>query len=67
MLDGSLGRNPSPHETTANNLIEGNHEQVVAFLDNLTYGDTSTSELKAMQTEWRMKAEEMQQRRSPRR
>ncbi len=65
--DGSLGRNSLPHETTANNLIEGGHDQVVAFLDRLTYGDAGTPELQAVQTAWRTKAAEMKQRRSPKR
>lgn len=67
MPDGSLGRNPSPHETAANNLIEGGHDQVVAFLEHLTFGDTSRPELQATQAEWRTKAEAMKRRRSPKR
>jgi hypothetical protein len=52
-----------PHRTTADSLIEGSHDQVVAFLDSLTYGEESTAELKATQTEWRKKVQEMQIRR----
>lgn len=65
MPDGSLRRNPQPHASSASNLIEGSHDQVVAFLDNLTYGDASTSNFQATQVEWRTKVEEMKRRRSP--
>jgi hypothetical protein len=45
-----------PHRSAANNLIEGSHRQVVAFLDQLTFGDGSTPGLKERQAEWREKA-----------
>ncbi len=67
MPDGSLGRNPLPHATTANNLIEGGHDEVVAFLDALTYGEEGTPELEATQDDWREKAAQMKQRRPSKR
>ena len=67
MPDGRLGRNPQPHASSASNLIEGSHDQVVAFLDSLTYSDASTAALQATQAVWRTKVEEMKRRRSPRR
>jgi hypothetical protein len=38
---------------TAANLIEGSRKQVIEFLDNLTYGDASTTSLKETQATWR--------------
>jgi hypothetical protein len=61
--DGSLGRNNLPHETTANNLIEDGHQQVVEFLNTLTYGVAGTPEVQATYEAWRSKAEQMQLRR----
>ncbi len=49
------------------NLIEGGHDQVVAFLNDLTYGDATTEGLQTTRAAWRAKAEEMKQRRLPRR
>lgn len=34
------------HRSVANNLIEGSHEQVVAFLDRLAYGEESSPEIR---------------------
>jgi hypothetical protein len=34
------------HRSLANNLIEGSHEQVVAFLDRLAYGEGSSPEVR---------------------
>ncbi len=50
-----------PHRSAANNLIEGSHEKVVAFLDALTYGDGSAPELRQSHTEWRQATQKMWQ------
>lgn len=56
-----------PHRSTANNLIEGSHDAVIALLNQLSYGDASTPELRGAYAEWREHAERMQQlRQSPR-
>jgi hypothetical protein len=65
--DGSLGRNPKPHDVTATNLIEGGHDQVVAFLEGLTYDEGNTFELKTTFETWKAKVVEMKERRSSRR
>ena len=49
-----------PHRAAANNLIEGNHKQVIAFLDSLAYGDQSTPGTQETRAAWRNTAEEMQ-------
>jgi hypothetical protein len=67
MPDGRLGRSSQPHDVTATNLIEGGHDEVVAFLDCLTYGEAGTPELQVTQALWRAKAEEMKERRRPKR
>ena len=54
-----------PNRSAANNLLEGNHEQVVAFLDELTYGAGNTEGLDVRRDEWRATAEAMQRRRRP--
>ncbi|MHB0877921.1 MAG: hypothetical protein ACYC5O_17935 [Anaerolineae bacterium] len=54
-----------PNRSAANNLIEGNHEQVVAFLDALTYGPGSTEGLDARRDEWRATVAAMMRRRRP--
>jgi len=41
-----------PTRPVAINLIEGNLRQVIAFLDTLTYGENSTSELVERKVEW---------------
>jgi hypothetical protein len=46
-----------PGRSAANNLIEGNHDQVVAFLDQLTGIDTD------QKAKWRETMERMMQRR----
>jgi hypothetical protein len=46
-----------PNRAAANNLIEGNHDQVVAFLDALSGGDPGTKEA------WRETATAMMRRR----
>jgi hypothetical protein len=53
-------RYPVPHRSAASNLIEGNHAQVVAFLDQLTYGPTSTSEMRDAHTAWQATMRQMQ-------
>jgi len=53
-------RYPVPHRAAANNLIEGNHKQVVAFLDTLTYGSGSTSGVQETQASWKQTMQEMQ-------
>jgi hypothetical protein len=59
-------RNPTPHRSAANNLIEGNHEQVIAFLDTLAYSDVTVPEIHQTYAEWRETVEEVRRRRSPR-
>lgn len=41
-----------PHRSAANNLVEGSHENVVAFLDRLTYGEASTPGLAQTRERW---------------
>jgi hypothetical protein len=53
-------RYPVPHRSAANNLIEGNHEQVVAFLDQLSYGDASTPEAHDTHATWHATMRQMQ-------
>lgn len=53
-------RYPVPHRSAGNNLIEGNHQQVVAFLDRLTYGEGNTSGLQETQATWQETMQEMQ-------
>ena len=48
-------REGMPHRAAANNLIEGSHWEVVAFLDRLTYGDGSTPGIQESQKEWQAK------------
>jgi hypothetical protein len=56
-----------PHRATANNLIAGSHDAVITFLDQLSYGEASTTELRATYAEWHEHAQHMQQlRQSPR-
>jgi len=47
-----------PTRATGVNLIEGNYHEVVDFLDNLTYGDSSTPGVRATWQEWREKINE---------
>jgi len=60
---GEVTRHHLPHRTTADSLIEGNHEQVVAFLDSLTYSGESTPEVRAVADAWREQAQAMERRR----
>lgn len=53
-------RYPVPHRSAGNNLIEGNHQQVVALLDTLTYGDGSTPGLHETRAAWKETTAEMQ-------
>jgi len=53
-------RYPLPHRSAASNLIEGNHEQVVAFLDQLTEGTASSPELQDTHTAWKITMQQMQ-------
>lgn len=48
-----------PHRSTANNLIEGSHDAVVRFLDQLSYGEASTPELWATHRAWQPLAQTM--------
>ena len=52
-----------PNRSTANNLIEGSHNEVVAFLDQLTYGDAGTPGLADSRAAWRQTADVMMRRR----
>jgi hypothetical protein len=54
-----------PHRSAANNLIEGSHSQVVAFLDQLTYGQGSTPGLQERRAEWQEKVRQVEQVRRP--
>lgn len=45
-------RLPGPHRSAAANLIEGNHDQVLAFLDRLSYGEHTTPELREAFAAW---------------
>jgi ribosomal protein L37AE/L43A len=47
-----------PTRATGVNLIEGNYHEVVDFLDNLTYGESSTPGTRAVWQEWREKINE---------
>jgi hypothetical protein len=49
-------RRRAPHRSVAHNLIEGNHQQALALLDALAYGDGSTPELRATHAAWREQA-----------
>jgi ribosomal protein L37AE/L43A len=53
-------RYPVPHRSAASNLIEGNHAQVVAFLDQLTYGTASTPDVHDTHAAWRETMQQMQ-------
>jgi len=53
-------RYPVPHPSAASNLIEGNHAQVVAFLDLLTYGPDSTPEMQDSHATWQATMRQMQ-------
>lgn len=53
-------RNTVPHRSAANNLIEGNHRQVVALLDALSYGDETTPELRDTRDAWKATVEQVQ-------
>jgi hypothetical protein len=57
-------KSDAPHRSAANNLIEGNHAQVVALLDTLTYGDESASGTRERHADWRAAAEQMKRRRA---
>lgn len=48
-----------PWRSAANNLIEGSHEDVVAFLDRLTYGDSGTPELRETHGQWQESVQQM--------
>jgi hypothetical protein len=54
-----------PHRAAANNLIEGRHRDVVAFLDRLTYGDGSSPGLRETREDWRVKMEAVERMRRP--
>lgn len=49
-----------PHRSTANNLIEGSHDAVIAFLDRLSYGTGTTPDVLATYAEWQSLAQKMQ-------
>jgi hypothetical protein len=42
------------------NLIEGSFEEVIAFLDDLAYGDTTDASMRARKEQWRRKMAEGQ-------
>jgi len=54
-----LLRLPGPHRSAAANLIQGNHDQVLAFLDRLSYGEHSTPELRDAFAAWQLTAREV--------
>ena len=53
-------RYPVPHRSAGNNLIEGNHQQVVTFLDTLTYGHGNTPTVRATGAAWKETMQKMQ-------
>lgn len=56
-------RLPGPHRSAAANLIEGNHEQVLAFLDRLAYGAESSPELRQTYAAWQATARDVREQR----
>ena len=46
-------RNPAANRSVANNLIEGSHNQVIAFLDRLSYGEGGTPMMAERKEQWR--------------
>ena len=52
-------RNASGHRSVAHNLVEGNHRQALALLDDLAYGDGSTPGLAETYDTWRGEAQRM--------
>lgn len=48
-----------PTRSAANNLIEGSHEQVIALLDRLAYGERGTSGLPETRAAWRKDVRKM--------
>lgn len=59
------GRHEFPHAINGNNLIEGTHDAVLAFLDALTYGQHSPNETKETKAEWQTKVNLMRGTRRP--
>jgi hypothetical protein len=49
-----------PHRVTANNLIVGDHDTVIAFLDHLSHDAANSPEVHATYTTWQLHAERMQ-------
>ena len=56
-MKGELNRSSS------NNLLEGSHDQVLALLDELSYGDQSTPGMKEHKPAWREHVQIMLKRR----
>ncbi len=52
-----------PNRSAANNLIEGSHEQVIALLETLTYGDPRRSQSATTSAQWEETVERMRRRR----
>jgi hypothetical protein len=50
-------RRAAPHRSVAHNLVEGNHRQALALLDELAYGEASTPGLRGTYAAWRAAAE----------
>jgi hypothetical protein len=49
-----------PHRATANNLIVGDHDTVIAFLDHLSHDASRSPEMHATHTTWQQHAQRMQ-------
>lgn len=49
-------RNAGPHRSVAHNLIEGNHQQALALLDDLAYSHRSTPSLRETHASWHQQA-----------
>jgi hypothetical protein len=58
-------RKGMPHRSAANNLIQGSHREVVAFLDGLTYADGSTPGVRESRDQWRVKMKDVDLARNP--
>lgn len=55
-----LLRYPVPHRAAGSNLIEGDHQHVVDFLDRLTYGEANTPGLQETHAAWQETMQAMQ-------
>lgn len=56
---------PHPHAINGSNLIEGSHDDVLAFLDALTYGNRTEPQIQQTKTAWKATVEVMRHTRRP--